>query len=95
VGLWQSISFHIIGISSAVYPVFDSFPFIGAPRFTCQELLTPSLWCRLFGFADKIDHTTLPEPIQQFLFLGEGGNDRTKKNISSIKKTGACTTAHR
>jgi hypothetical protein len=63
-------------------PVLDSFPFIGAPRFTCQEfLLTPSLWGRLFGFADKIDHTTLPEPIQQFLFLGEGGNDRTKRNV--------------
>ena len=53
-------------------PVADFFPFIKAPRFTWSEfLLTPSLWCRLFGSADGIDKSKLPEPVQQFLSLGE------------------------
>lgn len=53
-------------------PVIDFFPFIGAPRFTWVEFfLTPSLWCKLLSNVDNIDPKTLPEPVQQFLALGE------------------------
>ena len=53
--------------------VVDFFPFIGAPRYTWQELfLTPSLWCRLFENSEAIDRSTLPEPVQKFLSIGEG-----------------------
>jgi len=53
-------------------PVVALFPFIGAPRFTWQELfLTPALWCSLFGKVKNVDPVQLPQPVQDFLTLGD------------------------
>lgn len=58
--------------------VADFFPFIKAPKFTWQEFLTtPSLWSSLLSNQKDIDRSKLPEPIRDFLTIGE---DETAKN---------------
>lgn len=53
-------------------PVVTFFPFIGAPRFTWSEfLLTPSLWLQFLADKESIDPRKLPQPMQDFLALGE------------------------
>lgn len=53
-------------------PVADFFPFIASDNFEWQEFLTtPSMWCTLMTNQDDIDRATLPEPIQEFLKIGE------------------------
>lgn len=59
-------------IEAPLDPVVDFFPFIGAPKFTWVDFfLTPALWCKLFSNVDNIDPNNLPEPVQQFLALGQ------------------------
>ncbi|GAX19382.1 hypothetical protein FisN_4Lh361 [Fistulifera solaris] len=66
-------------MEAPVDPVVDFFPFIGAPRFTWVEfVLTPALWCKLFSNVDDIDPNTLPEPVQQFLALGQTNQSTAK-----------------
>jgi len=60
-------------------PVAELFPFISAPRFTWQQfLLTPSLWFAFFANMDTIQRKSLPDPVQQFLSLGE--NNKQERN---------------
>jgi hypothetical protein len=58
-------------------PVADFFPFIKAPKFTWQQFLTtPRLWCCLLSAQNDIDRTTLPEPVRDFLAIGEDEKKR-------------------
>jgi hypothetical protein len=60
--------------------VADFFPFIKAPKFTWQQFLTtPSLWCSLLSNQNDIDRTTLPEPIREFLKIGEGEEETVER----------------
>lgn len=53
-------------------PVADFFPFIAADNFAWQTFLTtPSMWCTLLKNQDDIDRSKLPEPVQDFLKIGE------------------------
>ena len=55
-----------------VDPVAEFFPFISAEPFTWQTFLTtPSLWCVLLKNQQDIDRATLPEPVREFLKIGE------------------------
>lgn len=66
------------GMEAPTDPVVDFFPFIGAPRFTWVDFfLTPSLWCKPLSDVGNIDPKTLPEPVQQFLSLGEATKNNT------------------
>lgn len=57
-------------------PVADLFPFIKAPKFRWQEfLVTPSLWSCLLANQKDIDRSTLPEPVQDFLKIGEESSE--------------------
>lgn len=61
------------GVDPPKDPVVEFFPFIGAPNFRWQDfLLTPSMWCKLFGDVKPIQRKSLPAPIRDFLQFTEG-----------------------